>query len=309
VSELVFRAYQNETDYWRIRQFLRRVYALESLKQHCWSTARFDYWRWHGVENIERVRLEQVVFLWEKADGEIAAVLHPEGKGEAFLQVHPEYRTAGLENEMLAVAEQRLCMTTAGERARLRVWAQDQDGLRQEVLHQRGYRKVQLVENQRWQSLDGSLPQAPLPAGYTLRALGNQDELPQRSWLSWIVFHPDEPPEHYEGWEWYLNIQRIPLYRRDLDLVAVASNGELPAFCTIWFDDVTRSGMFEPVGTAPAHQRRGLGKALLCEGLRRLKHLGADTATVGSYSPEAGALYAAVRFTRYTLSEAWEKQF
>jgi hypothetical protein len=101
-----------------------------------------------------------------------------------------------------------------------------------------------------------------------VRALGEVEELPARSWASWRAFHPDEPDERYQGWEWYHNIQRIPLYRRDLDVVAVAPNGEIASFCTVWFDDVTRTGVFEPVGTAPEHQRRGLGKAVMCEGLQ-----------------------------------------
>jgi GNAT superfamily N-acetyltransferase len=112
-------------------------------------------------------------------------------------------------------------------------------------------------------------------SGYTVRALGDQDELPARSWLSWKAFHPNEPDEKYEGWEWYKNVQRIPLYRRDLDIVAVASGGELAAFCTVWFDDVTRTAVFEPVGTHPDHQKRGLGKAVMSEGLRRAQRLGA----------------------------------
>lgn len=290
-----------------MREFLRRIYTLDTNKQLTWSVVRFDYWRWHGVENIERFPLDQVIFLWETEGGELAALLHPEGKGEAFLQVHPAYRSTRLEDEMLAVAEEHLAISMPDGSTRLRVWSQAQDALRQSLLHQRGYQKGSLAEYQRWQSLQGSLPGAQPPAGYTLRALGDRGELPARSWLSWIAFHPDEPPERYEGWEWYLNIQRIPLYRRDLDLVAVAEDGELAAFCTVWFDDVTRTGVFEPVGTARAHQRRGLGKALLCEGLRRLKHLGAIAASVGSYSEPAGALYSSAGFTRYALSEAWEK--
>jgi TM2 domain-containing membrane protein YozV len=39
---------------------------------------------------------------------------------------------------------------------------------------------------------------------------------------------------------------------------------------TVWVDDVTRSGAFEPVGTPPAHQRRGLDKSVVCEGPRRV---------------------------------------
>ena len=85
----------------------------------------------------------------------------------------------------------------------------------------------------------------------------------------------------------------------------MAPDGELAAFCTVWFDDVTRTAAFEPVGTHPAHRRKGLGKALLAEGLRRVERLGATLATVGSYSEAAGALYASAGFTAYDLSEPW----
>jgi GNAT superfamily N-acetyltransferase len=86
----------------------------------------------------------------------------------------------------------------------------------------------------------------------------------------------------------YRAIQRCPLYRRDLDLVAVAPDGSLAGFATTWFDDTTRTGFFEPVGVHPGHRRRGLGQALLAEGMRLLAWLGADLAYTASYGPEAG---------------------
>jgi mycothiol synthase len=305
---ITMRAYRSEDDYWRIRSFLRQVYLLNDRRERSWQTYRFDYWRWHVNANIVQLDLPRVIFLWETAQGQIAAVLNPEGKQEAFLQIHPELRTAALEQEMLAVAEQELIFPDAQGERKLYLWAAQDDGLRQEVLKTRGYTRLNAQEHQRRRLLSNPIPDMQIPQGYRLRPLGDVEELPARSWLSWRAFHPDEPDEDYEGWEWYRNVQRAPLYRRDLDLVAVAPDGELAAFCTIWFDDVTRTGSFEPVGTAPEHQRHGLGKALMLEGLRRLKWLGATLATVGSYSLPAGALYESAGFTDYDRSEAWVKQ-
>lgn len=84
--------------------------------------------------------------------------------------------------------------------------------------------------------------------------------------------------------------------------MAIAPDGAIAAFCTIWFDDVTRSAYFEPVATVPAHRRRGLGKALMTEGLRRLQR-------VGGYSRAANALYQSVMGSDHELNEPWVKEW
>jgi ribosomal protein S18 acetylase RimI-like enzyme len=306
--QVTMRRYRDEDDYWGIRVFLREVFLANGRREASWQAYRFDYWRWHGVENLGHGCLEEDVFLWETGDGQIAAVLNPEGPGQVFLQVHPRRRRPGLEEEMLAVAEEHLTMPTAEGGRILRVWARVDDHKRQDVLKGRGYAKGGWLEYQRRRPMSLPIPDVPVAEGYQVRALGGAEELPARSWVSWRAFHPDEPDDRYEGWEWYRNVQRAPLYRRDLDIVAVAAGGEFAAFCTVWFDDVTRVGAFEPVGTAPEHQRRGLGKAVMCEGLRRLEARGALMAYVGSYEAPAHALYASVGFTEYDLAEQWARE-
>ncbi len=163
----------------------------------------------------------------------------------------------------------------------------------------------------KWQrDLSGPIPDAPLAPGYTIRPLGDGLELLERCYASGLGFHEGDirvAVDNRDDPTWYRNIQTAPLYRRDLDLVAVAPDGAIAAFCTIWFDDVTRSAYFEPVATVPAHQRRGLGKALLTEGLRRLQRRGALVAGVGGYSPHANALYRSVMGDDHTLYEPWVK--
>lgn len=299
------RPYQTEEDYWRIRQFLRSVSLLNDRRDFAWSLLRWDYWRWHVNENIYQMPLPDVVYLWE-LDGEIAAVLNVNSPGEAFFQVHPILGLKVNPLEMLDVAEQSLARTRADGRQELIVWVNAEDFTSKQAYSERGYvRSRYRAEHMRRRNLDVAVPTISPAAGYTVRALGDENELPARSWVSWKAFHPNEPDQAYQGWEWYRNIQRIPLYRRDLDLVAVAPDGELVAFCTVWFDDVTRTAVFEPVGTHPDHQRRGLGKAVMTEGLRRARKLGATLATVSSYGDAAHALYASVGFTEFDLLEPW----
>jgi mycothiol synthase len=239
-------------------------------------------------------------------------VLNPEGRGQVFLQIHPDFRTAELEQEMIAVAEQHL--TTTDKNAKLWVWADSQDNMRQAILTRRGFHKVDWAdqhEYQRRRSLDAPILEAPPALGYTVRSLGDGLELLERCYTSGLAFHENDikiAVENRDDPTWYRNIQNAPLYRRDLDLVAIAPDGAVASFCTIWFDDVTRTAYFEPVATAPTHQRRGLGKAVMCEGLRRLKRMGAISAFVGSYEPPAHALYTSVGFTEYDLIEPWAKE-
>ena len=132
-----------------------------------------------------------------------------------------------------------------------------------------------------------------LPAGYTIRSLGDGLELLERCYASGLGFHEGDikiAVENRDDVTWYRNIQTAPLYRRDLDLVAIAPDGSIASFCTIWFDDVTRSAYFER-RTVPAHQRKGLSRALLTEGLKRLQKMGAQHACVGGYEPGPNALY------------------
>jgi len=295
---LTMRRYRDEDDYWAIRRFLRDVYLRNGRTEHSWQAARLDYWRWHGILNMGDGSLETDVFLWETPGGELAAVLNSEAQGFAFLQVDPRNRTAALEEEMLSVAEEHLVgIGKSTGRPFVAVAAQDSDAMRVELLARRGYaRRADWQEVERKRDLSLPLPEAATPEGYSIRAMRADDEdLARRSWASWRAFHPDEPDDKYGGWTWYCNIQRAPMYRRDLDLVAEASSGEIASFATLWYDDVTRAIYFEPVGTTPEHQRRGLAKAVIAEGMRRAKEMGALVATVGGggeSNPPAEFLYA-----------------
>lgn len=295
-----------------MREFLRQVFLLNGRLERSWHVTRLDYARWHTCLNCANIRLEDVAFLWESGE-QLAAFAMPDGgRGEVHFCVHPELRTLALEENMLDVAEEHLPVVKPDGSRRLFVWASQQDALRQDLLARRGYRKETWPEHQWRRDLDASIPHVPVPAGYTIRPLGDGLELLERCYASGLGFHEGDikiAVENRDDPTWYRNIQTAPLYRRDLDLVAVAPDGAIAAFCTIWFDDVTRSACFEPVATVPAHQKRGLGKALLTEGLHRLQRMGATRAFVGGYSDAANALYRSVMGGEYELDEPWVKEW
>jgi ribosomal protein S18 acetylase RimI-like enzyme len=92
-------------------------------------------------------------------------------------------------------------------------------------------------------------------------------------------------------------------YVPEHDVFIVAPDGRVAAFCCIWTDDLNKMGYFEPVGVHPDFHRRGLGKSLLFEGLRRLKSEGMTEASVCAENdnPAAIRLYESVGFRSQTL--------
>jgi len=309
--KLLQRKFQTTQDYWHIRGFLRQVFLLNQRRMLSWPVARMDYWRWHGIMNLHDGSLDENVYLWESEDGQVAAVLNTEGLGQAFLQVHPGFKTARLEEAMISLAEEKLRTESRRGGHALWVWCDASDYERQDILQRGGYTHIAEADEHHWlRDLEIPIPDRAVKAGYTIRSLGEASELPSRCWASWRAFHPDEPDEKYDSdTTWYRNIQSAPLYRNELDLVAISPGGEVAAFTTLWYDDATGSGYFEPVGTVPEHQRQGLGSALLCEGMRRIKKLGAIQAMTIGGSSQANGLYQAVLGPTYDVSQPWEKRW
>jgi GNAT superfamily N-acetyltransferase len=311
---LNIRLYKDSDDYWKIRDFLRQVMLLNSRREFSWPVARWDYWYWFANPDIERMVLEECVFIWEDSDGQIVAVLNPEGHGQAFLQLSPLHRTTGLVEEMLSTAEKHLANLGENGLRSLELYVDSKDELLKEALGRQGYQRVTRPGEQEIQhrlSLAKPLLERMTVDGYTIRAMRDGLELLERCYASGLGFHDDDiqvARKNRDNPVWYHHIQSAPLYRRDLDLVAIAADGSVASFCTVWFDDVTRTAYFEPVATVAAHRRRGLGKALLIEGLHRIKEMGCLVAFVGGYSERANGLYFSVMGEEYDVSEPWEKQ-
>jgi len=96
----------------------------------------------------------------------------------------------------------------------------------------------------------------------------------------------------------YRRLRTAPGYDPALDIVAARPDGSFDSYCICWFDAASGTGLFEPVGTHPAHRRKGLGRAVMLEGLRRLRAFGAESALItyiGGNEP-AARLYESVGF-------------
>lgn len=229
--------------------------------------------------------------LWETEVGELAAFGWGDRHGLA-VQVGPlALVDDALLAEILDWGEARACAREGDER-RLRVSVRDCDTPLLRLVEARGYTNAGNPMLHMARSLDGPIPDA-LPSEFVVRAVQGGVEDEARVNLHREVWHPSRVTL-----EAYRRLRTISGYRSDLDLVAVAPSGEFAAYCICWFDPGSVSGEFEPVGTRGAFRRRGAGRAVMLEGLRRLQALGARTAIV--YSVEANTastgLYQSVGF-------------
>jgi ribosomal protein S18 acetylase RimI-like enzyme len=157
-----------------------------------------------------------------------------------------------------------------------------------------------------WRPAEGrGVPGAPsLPPGYRIRPLAGRGEVPARVDVHRAAFASSRLTiEKYE------RLLTLPHYRFEDDLVVGAPDGDLAAFAMAWWDPDARVGEFEPVGTHPAHQRRGIARALLSWGLHRYARRGAGIVQVYSEATNAAseALYGAVGFRRRAYHGRYER--
>jgi mycothiol synthase len=302
------RAYRGEADYQRVRELLIESYAL-SGRMHNWGVDCWDWFRYNGkvFEEIAGTRRwEKGVRLWETAAGQLVGVVILD-EGEAFFQVHPHHRA--VEGEMLDWAERHYQATRPSrvDSRPLSFFVYEYDQERQALLKGRGYANLGHDSYMRWRTLDAPLPQVSLPEGYAIRPINveDQEDLAKRAAAANSAF---DITRHTA--QTIQALQRAPTYRPELDLVVVAPDGTFAAYSVVWLDEANGVCMFGPVGTQRAYWRRGLAKAVVSEGLRRMAARQARLAYVDSGLDEAAnRLYESLGFTDFDRVYHWQKAF
>jgi ribosomal protein S18 acetylase RimI-like enzyme len=232
--------------------------------------------------------------IWEDDRGSVLGFAWFDEPNTVELQVAPHLRGQGsLEVPMLAWAAEHARTFQQPDEPRLWTRALDNDAEYGALLLGQGFERGEALLVRMLQELDRPLPAAPLPAGWTVRHVGGEDEYEARVDLHREVWQPSRST--LEAYRW---LRAAPGYRPELDLVAVAPDGTFASYCICWLDPVNKIGLFEPVGTRPAYRRQGLSTAVIIEGLRRLQAYGARTAFVstGAQNDPAIKLYESTGF-------------
>lgn len=288
---IAVRPYGRQGDFDLVSRFLVETYLPGGRN---WLQPEWEYM--HSHPNFNKARLDHIG-IWEDGD-QVAGVTHYEDNlGQAFFQVLPGHKD--FKADMLSYAEERLSAPTAAGGTVLRAFIHEHDVGLARLAEARGFRRLEDEFRPRaWLELAGAMEPPGVPAGFRLKSLADDNDIRKIHWVMWRGFnHAGEPPEH--GLEWRVQMQSGPNFRKDLNIVVEAPDGNFVSYAGLWYERDTRVAYVEPVATDPDYRRMGLGRAAVLEGLRRCAACGATVAYVGSWQP----FYLALGFRK--LSRHW----
>lgn len=266
-----------------------------------WRYAHVGELMWAYFMVVCHLTPEEHIRLWHDARGRLVAYAIL-GEDPSFdCQVLPEYEGRGIEAEALAWAESRLTELRLHDEQQwggpLVSGARQDDAQRIAFLEHHGFRySGKFAEVNLLRSLAEPIPHVAQSPGWQVRSVAEEGETANRAaaqrevWLPWSVGHVSAAD--------YARLMRLPGYDRELDVVAVAPDGTIAAYVNCWLDPLNGIGDFGPVGARPEYRRQGWTRAVLVEGLRRLKAQGMDRVCVstGVANTPARRLYESLGF-------------
>jgi mycothiol synthase len=251
----------------------------------------------HWMSNTQGGKdLEKYYWLYEEDNQLLAFAELPPTKWASYvLIVHPEQRGGALELALLQECQTVMWQRMQAEKLKktalsMSVRVADQE--RVQCLTSLGYQvtKPDGVVDKR--SLLEPIPAFSVPERFSIRSVAGEQEAALLAEVHSSAFGSSWIPEDYQ------QVMKTPGFECERELVVVAPDGRFAAFLVYWLDPISKAGLFEPVGCHADFQRKGLTKALMYEGMKRMVAGGMETALVGhdSDNEPANKLYASVGF-------------
>ncbi len=231
-------------------------------------------WRLHRRATVDP---SANIRLWE-VGGALVGFAWFLPNGDLDLLVHPREHCAAVVPEMVAWGEARLRTVGDSEQSSRQVhaWALASNEPLSRALRAAGLEPTSACYLHLFRELEAPLDSPSLPPGFQVRAVTGLSEAAARAAVHRAAFGSNRVST-----EVYAHLMRgARHYRPELDVVAVAPEGEFAAMALGWLDPDNRVGELEPVGTAPAYRGLGLARAVSQEALRRLRATGARTAVI-----------------------------
>lgn len=298
-----------DSDFIKIRDFLQKTYNEEN-KYMNWLIDRWNFVRYFSqIMHKSYEKWPETVGIWEDKNNNIKAVVNSEGNtigsdvGEVFFQLDNENFNDEFLNELIDFAEKKL-KGKLDNKYILNIRVDSSHNSLKEILKKRGYKKDQYSEELSCLDLNKEF-NYDLPKQYKIEEARNISFY-ERGFAHGKAFgyYKNNVPDDDDAENCYKYLSEAPDYSKTIDLVIVDENDKVAVFSTMWFDEINKIGILEPVGTVPEHRKRGLAKCLIYEEIKRIKEKGARKVYVGSNQD----FYLSLGFKVVNIQEIWQKE-
>jgi mycothiol synthase len=282
------RLFQDEQDLSAMYELLEKGRMADNGTYYV-HTGDLKWWLYYPPLDED---LWDYTYLWDDPDipGRLLAwALITPGWVGIDVYTQPELRGSLIAKEMYLWAEEKA--TEVARQKQLHtihnIWISHDDAVLVEHYHQQGFRlrpgMTHLIRN-----LDEEVPAVSSPDGFVLRGSKGTLEVSQRAAAQHGAFGSKASFEQYQ--RRFENFMRSKVYRPELDVVAVAADGRIASFGIVWINVKNQVGLFEPVGTHPDFQRKGVGRAVVLKGLHTMQACGMKKAIVSAFNDNLPAI-------------------
>jgi ribosomal protein S18 acetylase RimI-like enzyme len=305
------RDYRWDRDFEAARAFLGEIYPMRTAYSN-WIPSTLENVKFGpgGTEYLdeedEYLKIWEEIDATEKAAPRIVALSFTKPSGECWLSIHPNHMSEfkgivhWMEDRVRELKKEEV------KELKMSLVVDDDDEERIALVSELGFQKDELDGDKQIRPPNTPVPDYSLPKGYTVRhAVVEEDFLEYREVQKAVFPHIKKMSK--EQLQLY---STASFYQEDLDIVAVDPEGRFAAFCTVRMDPLSKIAELEPVGTHPDHRKLGLGKAVICEGLKRLAKYEASAMVIIGAAPSEGArrLYESVGFVNEGTRHYWAKK-
>lgn len=299
------RSYQWDRDFEAARKFLSEIFPIRT---------GYSNWIPSGLENVKfgpggteyLDEEDEYLKIWESVNDErIIALTYTKPSGECWVSIHPDFMrefkgiVRWMENRV------RKLNTAEMEELKIALVVDDDDKERITSVKELGFQKGEIYGDKQVRPIDAPVPDYILPEGYTIQhAVVEEDHIEYREVQKAVFPHIKDMSR-----DQLLLYSRASFYKEDLDIVAVDPDGSFAAFCTVRMDPFSKIAELEPVGTHPEYRKLGLGKSVICEGLKRLEKYNPSALVIIGAAPSEGArrLYESAGFVNEGTLHYWVK--
>jgi len=277
---ITMRPYIPTTDTQNILNFRRACTTPENINDYPTVVDLYEILSRTPASSQERIE------LWEDEHGAIVAyAIVALNYCNLYFLLHPHLQDSEVAAQVLEWGQEQIKGT--GTCTALDTPCRDTDQARVALLERYDFKCSDGQTLHMARSLADAIPPPQFPSGFTLRHVEGENEVE-----AVVALHQDAFGTRNMTRDGRLSIMRNPEYIPELDLLLVAPDGTLAAFCycTISKEANERNeGEIAIIGTRSTDKNRGLGRAMLLAGLQRLKQFGIETATLGTSSENTRA--------------------